>query len=363
MSMVLVLSRLFAAAIILVGGMLGANPAHAASINGQDYVALADWARGNGFYGFTRNHGLEIVLTNRTARLVFDVDSAQAEINGVNVRLSFPVASQKNIPSISQLDIDTSIRPLIFPQKLSANEITTICLDPGHGGKDSGNRAGSHYEKNYTLPLALELRGQLKKLGFKVILTRVTDAFVDLPARPAIANKNGADLFISLHFNAAQADKNEVAGPETYCITPVGAASSNAHGESGEFGSAIGDGATTANRFENRSLLLAYQMEKSLVQNLNATDRGVRRARFAVLRDAAMPAILIEGGYMTNPTEGKKIYDPAYRKQMAAAIVNGILNYQRLTAPPIPPAITTVTNPANRNKVSTVKIQPSKTSP
>jgi N-acetylmuramoyl-L-alanine amidase len=71
------------------------------------------------------------------------------------------------------------------------------------------------------------------------------------------------------------------------------------------------------------------------VQNLNANDRGVRRARFAVLRDAAMPAILIEGGYMTNPTEGKKIYDSAYRRQMAAAIVKGILAYQKLTTPPV----------------------------
>jgi len=76
------------------------------------------------------------------------------------------------------------------------------------------------------------------------------------------------------------------------------------------------------------------------VQNLGAEDRGVRRARFAVLRDAAMPAILIEGGYMTSPVEGKKIYDASYRKQMASAIVKGILNYQRLSGPVLSPAAT-----------------------
>jgi N-acetylmuramoyl-L-alanine amidase len=92
-------------------------------------------------------------------------------------------------------------------------------------------------------------------------------------------------------------------------------------------------------------------MEKSLVQNLDAPDRGVRRARFAVLRDATMPAILIEGGYMTNPAEGKKIYDSAYRKQMAAAMVKGILAYQRLTALPDSPE----KKPAGANKVSSVK--------
>ncbi len=328
--------------LVLFGLAFCATPLHAAFVNGQSYMPLADWARGNGFYGFTRNRGDEIILTNRSTRLVFDVDSAQAQINGVNVRLSFPVANVKGVPLVAQLDLDKTIRPLLFTARyIEPKRITTICLDPGHGGKDSGNRVGGgffgHNEKTYTLLLAFELRDQLKKLGFNVILTRTKDVYVELPDRPAQANRRGADLFVSLHFNAAQTGKDEVAGPETYCITPVGASSSNAQGEGSGFG------ATTANRSENKSLLLAYQMEKALVQNLNVNDlgrvdvgvddRGVRRARFAVLRDAAMPAVLIEGGYMTNPAESKKIYDSVYRKQMAAAIVKGILNYQKLTAP------------------------------
>jgi len=313
-------------------------PAGAVLINGHSYAPLGEWARGNGFYGFTRDYGDEMVLTNRTARLVFDVDSASAEINGVNVRLSFPVAKVKGVPFIAQLDLDKTIRPLLYPSRyIEPKRITTICLDPGHGGRDTGNRVGVlffwHNEKSYTLALALELRDQLKKLGYHVILTRSQDVYPELPARPALANKAGADLFVSLHFNAAQGGKNEVQGPETYCITPVGAASSNAQGEGG------GTGATVANRYENQSLLLAYRMEKALVQYLGVPDRGVRRARFAVLRDAAMPAILIEGGYMTHPSEGKRIFDAAYRRQMAAAIVRGIVAYQKLTAPPVPPTL------------------------
>jgi N-acetylmuramoyl-L-alanine amidase len=328
----------FFALLFVAGFAFCAEPARAAFINGRNYTPLGDWARANGFYGFTRDHGDEIVLTNRTARLVFTVDSAQAEINGVYVRLSYPVADARGVPLIAQLDLDKTVRPLLFPSRyLGPGKITTICLDPGHGGKDTGNHVGGgffgHNEKTYTLALALELRDQLKRAGFNVILTRSRDVYVDLPERPDIANRRGADLFVSLHFNAAQTGKDEVQGPETYCITPVGAASSNAQGEGGD------DGATTANRYENKSLLLAYQMEKSLVQNLGAEDRGVRRARFAVLRDAAMPAILIEGGYMTHPGEGKKIFDAAYRRQMAAAMVRGVLAYQRLMAPLVPPPL------------------------
>jgi len=317
---------------MLLGLALCATPVKAVSINGQNYVSLTDWARANGLRVQTFDRGDKIALTDSNTRLVFDVDSPDAEINGVNVRLSFPVASQKNVPLIAQLDIDKALRPLLYPQRTAAGRIKTICLDPGHGGKDTGNRVGGiiwHNEKTYTLSLALELRSQLKNAGFNVILTRSKDANVDLPARPAIANRTGADLFVSLHFNATTNSPDEVQGPETYCITPVGAASSNARGEGSNHG------ATPANRFEQSSLLLAYQVQKSLVKNLGLVDRSVRRARFAVLRDAAMPAILVEGGYMTHPVDGKKIFSAAYRKQMAAAIVKGILAYQKLVEPPV----------------------------
>jgi N-acetylmuramoyl-L-alanine amidase len=318
-----------------------AAPARAASINGQYYVPLANWAGANGLTTFWLRRGEEIAATNRATRLVFNKNSNTAEINGVRVALSFPAANDHGNILIAQFDLDKTVSPLLFPSRyLEPKRITTICLDPGHGGRDAGNRVGGffgHNEKTYTLLLALELRDQLKQAGFNVILTRSRDTFVELPLRPAMASKAGADLFVSLHFNATQTGKNEVAGPETYCITPLGAASSNAQGEGADHG------ATTANRVEKKSLLFAYQIQKSLVRILCVNDRGVRRARFAVLRDAQMPAILIEGGYMTNPTEGKKIYDPAWRRQMATAIVKGILNYQKLAAP-TPPAAPPATN-------------------
>jgi N-acetylmuramoyl-L-alanine amidase len=326
----------------------GLSPAHAAGFNGQSYVSLADWARASGLKCFWLKRGDEIVATNRTTRLVFDRDSRMAEVNGINVALSFPVAADRGTLLIAQMDLNTAIRPLLFPPRFAdPKRITTICLDPGHGGKDTGNHTFWHSEKTYTLALALELRDQLQKAGFNIILTRSKDTYVELSDRPALANRRGADLFVSLHFNATPTGKDDVEGPQTYCITPVGASSTDAQGEGANFG------ATAANRCENKSLLLAYQMQKSLVQSLRVPDRGVRRARYAVLRDAMMPAILIEGGYMTHPVERKKIYDAAYRRQMAQAMVKGILAYQRLVSPPPPSTWPTTNRPVVKNPPAT----------
>jgi N-acetylmuramoyl-L-alanine amidase len=324
---------------------------HAAFISGHAYTALSSWTAANGFRLQSRAGGM-VSYTNRAAtRLVFEKDSRTAKINGVNVAMSFPAAYDKGEVLVSQLDLAKTIEPLVFAPNWQ-KKISTIVLDPGHGGKDTGNRTGfgffGHSEKTYTLLLAQELQKQLRAAGFNVILTRNSDTFVELPARPEIANRKNADLFVSLHFNATQTGKDSVSGPETYCITPVGAASSNAQGEGAN------SGATTANASERKSLLLAYQVQRALVKNLPVEDRSVRRARFAVLRDCAMPAILVESGYMTHPVEGKKIFTDAYRKQIAAAIVKGVVNYQKLTAPATAPVVVTNKPPAkiSRHKKS-----------
>ncbi len=329
--------RALLASLILLSGSWPACASGLAFINGQSYLQLSQWAAANGFSVSARDPAHEVVLTDEKTRLVFDANSAQIEINGIHVRLSFPVASQANQLYLSELDFKTLVHPLVDPPRAPAKSSLTICLDPGHGGRDTGNRVGSgffaHNEKTYTLALALVLRQELEGLGFNVILTRAKDVYVPLPARPALANARGADLFVSLHFNASQEDPVSVTGPETYCITPVGAKSSNDHSEEGDSYAVSSAATTVANYSEDKSLLLAYEMEKSLVQNLHAQDRSVRRARFAVLRDARMPAILIEGGYMTNPAEGRKINTPAYRQQMADAITKGILTYLRIAQP------------------------------
>ncbi len=291
---------------------------------GTDYVRLEQWASA---------HRLELQWTapqqclkarNPSTTLEFTVDSRKMNLNGVNVWLSAPVALWRGTAHVGAADLTTALHPVLFPAKTPKTRIKTICLDPGHGGKDPGNRDGKQLEKSYALLLAKELKGALAKAGFEVFLTRSNDTFVELPARPDIARRRNADLFLSLHFNAVgNRESAGVSGVEVYCMTPAHATSTNAGGEGGE------NGAFPGNRQDRKNVLLAWCVQKTLVKQLQVEDRGVRRARFAVLRSAAMPAVLVEGGFLSNPAEARKIHDVNYRHRLAEAIAQGVLAYKK----------------------------------
>ena len=293
---------------------------------GREYVRVTDWAKANGFQFRWLRRQESFQLSNASAKITCAVDSREAQVNGVGVWLSFPVARRDGEPCLAKLDLQTTLTPLLSPSKSKQGAaLKSVCLDPGHGGKDPGNRVGPYQEKKYTLLLAQEVRQQLTRAGLNVALTRSTDTFVDLPVRPEIAKRKNADLLVSLHFNSAESSRTVVRGAEVYCLTPVGASSTNARGEGG------GAGWSPGNRFNDKNLLLAYEVQKALTRSLTVEDRGVRRARFAVLRDATMPAVLIEAGFMSHPEEGKRIFDTGYRRQVARAIVDGVLAYKRVT--------------------------------
>jgi N-acetylmuramoyl-L-alanine amidase len=239
--------------------------------------------------------------------------------------LSVPVAQHNGVLYLSPLDLKSMIHPVFYPPKTAAGaKIKTICLDPGHGGKDPGNNGGRTQEKSCTLLLAKEVRSLLNKAGFKVLLTRNTDRFVEKLDRPDIANRDHADLFVSLHYNSAEAGGNGARGVETYCLTPPSARSTNTRGEAGDTRIAAG------NIQDTRNALLAYRIQKTLINKLPLEDRGVKRARFAVLRTATMPAVLLECGFMSDPAEAKQIFAPAFRTRTAQAIVEGLLAYKRV---------------------------------
>jgi N-acetylmuramoyl-L-alanine amidase len=303
-------------------GQGAARPAHI-QIAGKQYSPLTAWARAHNLDVRWLKQDESLQLSNQSAKVFISVDSREAEFNGVQIWLLFPVVARSGTVYISQLDLDNSLQPILSPPRNRAGaKIKTICLDPGHGGKDPGYRVNSNQEKKYTLLLARELGEQLTRAGFKVTYTRNTDTFIELPERPELARKKGADLFVSLHFNSAGNAKS-VRGAEVYCLTPAGAPSTNSRGEGS------GAGWFAGNKYNDKNVFLAWQLQRTLKRDLATEDRGLHRARFAILRDAVMPAVLIEAGFMSHPLEGKKIFEPEYRRKIASSILAGIMAYKQ----------------------------------
>jgi N-acetylmuramoyl-L-alanine amidase len=296
------------------------------NIAGSDYVRLAEWGDSVGCSLRWNKSDGEVDLSGASTRLNFSIDSRRAEIFGVTVWLSLPVINRNGAPMISFEDLRTTLEPVLSPHKSDAH-VQTICLDAGHGGKDGGKAQGHNYEKKYTLLLARETADLLRDQGFKVIMTRNQDELIDLAERPEIAHREGADVFVSLHYNAAEAG---IHGVETFCMAPPGMNSSD------EGGGKSYHPAETGNAHDDRNVLLAYQVQKSITHSLPLEDLGLKRSHFEVLRLAQVPAILIEGGFLSNPQDAKNIYDAAFRKRMARAIVEGIVAYKRAVTLPGP---------------------------
>jgi N-acetylmuramoyl-L-alanine amidase len=289
---------------------------------GKDYYRLEEWARVNGFQQRWLGKK-DVELTKGSTRLQFTGDSENMIFNGVNVRLAHAIVVKNGVGFITPLDVNQTLAPLLWPPRSKPGaQVKHICIDPGHGGKDTGKRAGREEEKKYTLLLAQELGDQLRKAGYTVSFTRTSDTFVDLSPRADIANRKHADLFISVHFNAFP--KSDVHGAETYCLTPQGAASSNdAEGRGNK-------NAVAGNQNNPKNIVLAYEIHKAVTRGLGTEDRAVKRARFEVLRETEMPAVLIEAGFMSNPTEAKKIFSAPWRRQLATAIVSGVRSYRSI---------------------------------
>jgi N-acetylmuramoyl-L-alanine amidase len=219
--------------------------------------------------------------------------------------------------------LEKTVRPLLEggPEPLLGAK-PVIVLDPGHGGGDAGTRSvvGNRFEKEFTLDWARRLQALLAASGWEVWLTRSRDMDLGLSNRVAFAAAHQADVFLSLHFNSAGDSQNE-AGVETYCLTPVGMPSNLTRGFPDDLRATFPN-----NVFDAENLQLALRVHRELLQVNGHRDRGVRHARFpTVLRGQERPAILVEGGYLSNPHEARLIAEPAYRQRLAEAVARALL--------------------------------------
>lgn len=215
-------------------------------------------------------------------------------------------------------------------------KIRTIVIDAGHGGKDPGASYGRLKEKDVALDIAKKVRDLLSRdKDLKIYMTRSKDTFIPLEERTAIANKYKADLFISIHANAARNKK--VSGVETYVfnVTNDRAALEVAALENQATTKSISDlqgilkDILKYSKLEE-SLLLAGSVQKSLVKKVKLSrvqNKGVKQAPFYVLVGATMPSILIETGFLSNVGDAKKLSTSSYRKQIAEGIYQGLRDY------------------------------------
>ena len=173
---------------------------------------------------------------------------------------------------------------------------TLVAVDPGHGGRDPGAIGiGGLQEKDVILPIAREIVQYLEQQGVRTLMTRSDDTFISLQGRTDIANQAGADLFVSVHANAISLDRPEVNGLETY--------------------------------YYSSGQRLAQTIHSTILQNINIADRGVRTARFYVLRNSSMPAVLVEVGFLTGRVDAANLANPSFRSKMAQSIARGVLEY------------------------------------
>ena len=182
-----------------------------------------------------------------------------------------------------------------FPSSIPSNR-TVIVIDPGHGGQDPGTIGiGGLQEKDIVLPISLEVADILRQQGIEVRMTRDTDNFISLQGRTDFANNIDADLFVSIHANAINLTRPDVNGLETY--------------------------------YYKNGRRLAEVIHWSILNGVDIANRGIRRARFYVLRHSTMPAILVEVGFVTGEIDAPKLKDADHRRQMAEAIARGIVQY------------------------------------
>ena len=231
----------------------------------------------------------------------------QGDHLGVQLRLPAAASSGSSPATVFVPPPESTPSPTVSPPPQAATPPASpavpqgqimVTIDPGHGGKDPGTIGiNGVQEKDIVLPISLQVKQYLEQQGVRVQMTRDSDYFVSLEGRTQLSNRAGTDLFVSIHANAINLTRSDVNGLEVYYF------------QSGQ--------------------RLAQTIHRSILQSVSIRDRRVRQARFYVLRKSSMPAVLVETGFLTGYEDAANLTQESYRRQMAEAIANGILDYIR----------------------------------
>ena len=293
-----------------------------------DYVSLDSFAK---FYGFKvpqefeKNRPFELVSSAGSLQLT--LDSREMRWKGARYWLSHSVRQESEVVLIPRVDLVKTFDPLLRPNgEIPRRPLQGVVIDPGHGGGDEGTRAARGLsEKTANFDVAKRLVRCLDKAGIPWVLTRTKDRYVDHADRSKLADDHPGYIFVSIHFNEDSSRSSE--GWETYSLSPQFAPSTSSGG------SLVGDEDQIwpGNGYDHHNFLLTQAIHRSavLAKSNAPSDRGVKRARFKVLRLANSPSVLVEGGFMSNPREASLLRTEEYRQQVAEWIFAGIQAYAR----------------------------------
>jgi N-acetylmuramoyl-L-alanine amidase len=320
------------AGILVVGVALAAAPARAVAVRG---LALNDVMASHGF-GAPSEYGRSAVYRSRSSTVVFEAGSRRVVVDGMSIYLNRAVEKVGRVWAVTPVDAVDTLGAVFYPMRaLKAMRGVTVVIDAGHGGSDPGAKAANGVvEKKLTLDVAKRVRARLRDSGVNVFMTRDGDSAVTLDERCWKMAKLGADVFVSIHFNASR--NQSTAGVETYVIPAAGCPTTAEEERRMVRGRTVD---CPGNRFDAANVVLAGFIHKGVVAHSGAEDRGIRRARFFVIRNATCPAVLVECGFLSNSREAGRIMDEAFRDRLAEGVSRGVLTYlsrvRELHLPPV----------------------------
>jgi N-acetylmuramoyl-L-alanine amidase len=289
------------------------------------WTPLKDWAAANHIGAPHQLSDLpvaEYAVGSSNGVMVLTLGSHEATWHGIQINLGFAPEFIDGEVCLNSLDLRKCLEPLLCAPPLTFGTNRVIVIDPGHGGNNTGTHSvlDGRFEKEFTLAWALRLQPLLESNGWTVFLTHTNDVYVTNEYRVTFAAMHHADVFISLHFNSTPDRDKKIGGLETYCLTPTGMPSTVTRGYRDVLSENLPN-----NQFDAQNLQLAVRVHAALVRATGLNDRGVRHSRFdTVLRGQTRPAILVEGGYLSNPAEAKLIESPAYQEKLAEAVAGAL---------------------------------------
>jgi N-acetylmuramoyl-L-alanine amidase len=288
------------------GGSSNSDGWEVITISGRDYVTVNSIRKFyDPVYNFTTfiTQGQDVRLMSSKLTLKAQIGSREILINDIKLVLNSPVQKHKSEVVFPALDLINIIDPILYPTHIkNQQDFDTVVIDASHGGKDNGCRGVYGHEKDCALAIAGAVGTACKARGFKVVYTRSTDNFITVAERVKILNNTAKSVLISLEFNSDSTGSKS--GIETLALH-------------------------INNKQDSKCIALATAVHAAVISRFKFVDLGIKTASASSFPGSSRPGIVFVGGFISHEKEGKLINSDAYKKDVSAAIADGLVSYRQ----------------------------------